>query len=247
MAQWLPGRVAARVDWTENLCSLQVEAAIAPFRAGQFVKIGLGSGDDAVGRPYSLVNAPHEPLLEFYFSIVPEGPLSPRLARLNAGAPVLVMSEASGFLVLDEVPPASHLWLISSGTGIGPFLSMLKTAEPWQRFQRVVLVHAVRHAEELSYRHTIAAVADEQRQKFCYVPFVSREQVDFALAGRIPEALKDQRLEERAGIAIERSHSHVMLCGNPAMVADVTAALKARGLTKHKRREPGQISAETYW
>lgn len=247
MAQWLDGRVVERVDWTENLCSLKVEAAIAPFRAGQFVKIGLGSGEDTVGRPYSLVNAPQEPLLEFYFSVVPEGPLSPRLVRLNPGERVLVMPEANGFLVLDEVPPASHLWLISSGTGIGPFLSILKTAEPWQRFQRVVLVHAVRYAEELSYRHTIAAVADEHRQKFCYVPFVSRERVDYALAGRIPEALKDQRLEERAGIAIERSQSHVMLCGNPAMVEDVTAVLKARGLAKHKRRAPGQISAETYW
>ena len=247
MAQWLQGRVAARTDWTENLCSLQVEAAIAPFSAGQFVKIGLASGEDTVGRPYSLINAPHEPLLEFYFSIVPEGPLSPRLARLSEGDQVLVAPQANGFLVLAEVPPASHLWLISSGTGIGPFLSMLKTAEPWQRFQRVVLVHAVRLARELSYRHAIAAIAEEHRQKFCYVPFVSRERVDYALAGRIPAALQDDRLEQRAGIAIDAKQSHVMLCGNPAMVEDVTAALKARGLAKHKRREPGQISAETYW
>ena len=247
MAQWLQGRVVERIGWTENLYSLKVEAAIEPFHAGQFVKIGLGSGEDIVGRPYSLVNAPQEPLLEFYFSVVAEGPLSPRLARLNGGDGVLVMSQANGFLVLDEVPPASHLWLISSGTGIGPFLSMLRTAEPWQRFQRVVLVHAVRRAEELSYRHVITAVADEHRQKFCYVPFVSREQVDYALAGRIPDALKDQRLEERAGIAIDRAQSHVMLCGNPAMVEDVTSLLKSRGLTKHRRREPGQISTETYW
>ena len=247
MTQWLQGRVAERVDWTPDLCSLKVEAAIAPFRAGQFVKLGLASGDDTVGRPYSLVNAPQEALLEFYFSIVPEGPLSPRLAHLAVGDTLLVMPQASGFLVLDEVPPASHLWLISTGTGIGPFLSILKTAEPWQRFQRVVLVHAVRQATELSYRHTIAALADEHRQKFSYVPFVSREQADFALAGRIPEALKDGRLEQRVNLPIDAKQSHVMLCGNPGMVADVTALLKARGLAKHKRREPGQISAETYW
>ena len=247
MTQWLQGRVAARVDWTENLCSLVVEAAIAPFRAGQFVKIGLASDGEPLGRPYSLVNAPQDPLLEFYFSVVPEGPLSPRLARLDVGDPLLVMSQANGFLVLEEVPPASHLWLISSGTGIGPFLSMLKTEEPWQRFQRVVLVHAVRRAEELSYRHTIASVADKHRQKFSYVPFVSRERVDYALAGRIPAALADHRLEERVNLAIDAKQSHVMLCGNPAMVEDATAVLKARGLAKHKRREPGQISTETYW
>ena len=247
MAQWLQGRVVERTEWTENLSSLKVEAALPAFQAGQFVKIGLDCGGEIVGRPYSLVNAPQESLLEFYFSIVPEGPLSPRLAHLKAGDELLVAAQASGFLVLAEVPPATHLWLLSTGTGIGPFLSILKTAEPWQRFQRVVLVHAVRQAGELSYRHSIAALAEEHRQKFCYIPFVSRERVDYALAGRIPDALQDKRLEARAGISIDAKNSHVMLCGNPAMVEDVTALLKARGLAKHKRREPGQISAETYW
>ena len=178
---------------------------------------------------------------------MPEGPLSPRLAALKAGDAVQVAPKPNGFLVLDEVPPAIHLWLLSTGTGLGPFLSILKTAEPWQRFQRVVLVHAARTANELTYRRAIAEIAEAEPRRFAYIPFLSREAADYALAGRIPPAIADGRLEARAGLALEPTLAHVMLCGNPAMVEDATAALAARGLRKHRRKEPGQISMETYW
>ncbi len=247
MAQWVEGQVVERIDWTDRLHSLRIEAAIEPFRAGQFTKLGLEIDGETVGRPYSLVSAPNEPLLEFYFSNVPEGPLSPRLSRLAPGDAVLVAPRANGFLVLDEVPPAIHLWLLATGTGLGPFLSILNTAEPWQRFQRVVLVHAARSAAELTYRRTIARVLEAEPKRFTYIPMISREQADYALAGRIPQAIADGRLETRAGLALDAALAHVMLCGNPAMVEDATAALAARGMRKHRRREPGQISVETYW
>ena len=247
MAQWVEGRVIERIDWSGRLHSLRVEAKIAPFRAGQFTKLGLPIGDEIVGRPYSFVNAPGEPLLEFYFSTLPEGPLSPRLAALRPGDAVQVAPNPNGFLVLDEVPPAIHLWLLATGTGIGPFLSILKTEEPWQRFQRVVLVHAARTADELAYRRAIARIAEAQPKRFAYIPFLSREAADYALRGRIPTAIADGRLEARAGLALEPALAHVMLCGNPAMVTDATAALAARGLRKHRRQEPGQVSTESYW
>jgi ferredoxin--NADP+ reductase len=247
MAQWIEGQVVERIDWTPRLHSLRIAAAVEPFRAGQFTKLGLKLGDEVVGRPYSIVSAPDDAVLEFYFSTVPEGPLSPRLSQLKAGDAILVAPKANGFLVLDEVPPAIHLWLLSTGTGIGPFLSILKTAEPWQRFQRVVLVHAARSADELTYRRAIARVMEDEPKRFCYIPVVSREETDYALAGRIPQAIADGRLEARAGLALDAALAHVMLCGNPAMVEDATAALAARGLRKHKRKEPGQISMETYW
>lgn len=247
MAQWVEGRVVERIDWTDRLHSLRVEAAIEPFKAGQFAKLGLRIGEETVGRPYSIVSAPGEPVLEFYFSTVPEGPLTPRLSRLKAGDAVLVAPKPNGFLVLDEVPPAIHLWLLATGTGIGPFLSILRTAEPWQRFQRVVLVHAARTAAELTYRRAIARVLETEPKRFAYVPVISREETDYALAGRIPQAIADGRLEARAHLQIDAALAHVMLCGNPAMVEDATAALAARGLRKHKRKEPGQISVETYW
>ncbi|MBX3647009.1 MAG: ferredoxin--NADP reductase [Rhodocyclaceae bacterium] len=245
--QWIEGRVIERIDWTDRLHSLRIEAQIEPFRAGQFTKLGLQIGDEIVGRPYSIVSTPGDPVLEFYFSTVNEGPLSPRLSALKAGDAVQVAPKANGFLVLDEVPPAIHLWLVATGTGLGPFLSILKTPEPWQRFQRVVLVHAARTAAELTYRRTIASVAEAEPKRFSYIPFLSRETADYALAGRIPQAITEGQLEARAALRFDPAQCHVMLCGNPAMVEDATAALAARGLRKHRRKEPGQISMETYW
>lgn len=246
MANWIEGQVVGNTAWTERLYSLQVAAEIAPFVAGQFIKLGMSVDGVEVGRPYSLVNPPHTELLEFCFSIVPDGPLSGRLAALHAGDRLLVAPRANGFLVLAEVPAARALWLISTGTGIGPFLAILRTEEPWQRFERVVLVHAARLARELIYRDVIEEVGAAHPAQFAYVPFVSREAADFALPGRIPQAIADGTLEARAGAPFD-AQSHIMLCGNPQMVADAEKALTTRGLRKHRRREPGHITVETYW
>lgn len=246
MAQWVEGVVVANIAWTERLHSLQVAADIAPFSAGQFIKLGAMIDGVEVGRPYSLVNPPHLMPLEFCFSVVAGGPLSGRLAAMREGERLLVAPRANGFMVLAEVPAARVLWLIATGTGIGPFLAILRTAEPWQRFERVVLVHAARMAGELVYRNVIDGIAAAQRGQFAYVPFVSREPTDFALPGRIPQAIADGALESRAGAAFDLQ-SHVMLCGNPQMVDDAQAALIARGLRKHRRREPGHITVESYW
>ncbi|MDA8128778.1 MAG: ferredoxin--NADP reductase [Betaproteobacteria bacterium] len=247
MAQWVQGRITGKTVWTERLVSLQVDAEIAPFEAGQFLKLGLEIGAETVGRPYSLVNAPDERPLEFCFSIVPDGPLSGRLAALNAGDSVLVASHASGFLVLGEIPAGRHLWLIASGTGIGPFLSILKTAAPWQRFERIVLVQSARLASELMYRDTVERVAEAHPERFAFVPLVSREATDFALTGRIPQAIADGQLEARAGLGFDARDSQVMLCGSPQMLAETQQLLTERGLTKNRRREPGNISVESYW
>lgn len=245
--QWTQGRVSGKRAWTDTMISLQVCADIEPFEPGQFIKLGLDIDGEIVGRPYSLVNAPDQQPLEFTFSVVPSGPLSPRLAALDMDARVLVAPRANGFLVLREVPEAAHLWLMASGTGIGPFLSILRTDEPWQRFERVILVHAVRHAGELIYADAVREIAEQRSRRFAFVPFVSREATDFALSGRIPQAIADGRLEARAACVIAAESSHVMLCGNPRMVEDTTAALLARGLRKHRRKEPGHISVENYW
>jgi ferredoxin--NADP+ reductase len=246
MSAWLQGRVIENRRWTETLFSLRVEAPPLGFEAGQFVRIALDLGGERVARPFSFVNAPEDPVLEFYGVIVPEGPLSPPLSRLAAGDALHVADNPSGFLVLSEVPPAEDLWLLSTGTGIAPFLSILQTATPWQRYKRIVLVHAVRQARELVYRELIWEMKNRHADQFQYLTFVSREQNPGSLEGRIPAAIADGRLEARAApIAPERSQ--FMLCGNPQMLKDTTAALVAKGLRKHRRRTPGQISVEAFW
>jgi ferredoxin--NADP+ reductase len=247
MSKWLAGRVAGQTRWTERLLSLQVQAPLGPFEAGQFTKLALDVGGERVARPYSLVNAPGAGPLEFYYNVVEAGPLSPRLAALGEGDEVFVAPSPAGFLVLREVPEAENLWLIATGTGLGPFLSILRTETPWQRFRRVTLAHATRTAADRAYRPLLEEIARTRAGRFALVAFVSREAVDGALPGRVPAAIADGRLEAAAGAELSAARSQVMLCGNPEMVKDVTAALEARGMRKHRRRAPGHITVETYW
>lgn len=254
MSSWLPGKVIENRRWTGSLFSLRVRLGTgAPklaFRAGQFVRIALdlevGNAGSRVARPFSFVNPPADPVLEFYGIVVPGGPLSPALARLAAGDALYVADNPSGFLVLSEVPPAEDLWLVATGTGIAPFLSILRTATPWQRYRRVILVHAVRHARELVYREMIEEVLRTRSGIFSYIRFVSRENAPQTLNGRIPAAIADGRLEAAAQ-PISAARSQFMLCGNPGMLKDAGAALAARGLRKNRRRAPGQITVESFW
>ena len=239
---WLEGRIVENRQWTESLFSLRVEGPRLDFQAGQFVRIALDIQGERVARAFSFVNPPHDPVLEFYGVIVPEGPLSPRLARLKAGDVLHVASNPAGFLVLREVPDCETLWLVATGTGIAPFLSILRTETPWQRFRNVVLVHAARYGKELVYRQII-----EKLPGLRHVSVVSRERHPGALEGRIPAAIADGRLEKAAGVTLDPSSSHVMLCGNPQMLTDAQAALAARGMRKHRRRNPGHITVESFW
>src|ERR1044071_4012020 len=208
MSAWLEGEIVENRHWTDALFSLRVQGAALSFQAGQFVRIALDIDGERVARAFSMVSAPGEPLLEFYGIVVPGGPLSPRLARLKPGERLFVASNPAGFLVLSELPDAETLWLVSTGTGLAPFLSILRTEAPWRRFRNIVLVHAVRYARELVYRDLIAGMS-----RLKYVPFVSREAHPGSLAGRIPQAIADGRLEQAAGLAIG-GDSQFMLCGN---------------------------------
>jgi ferredoxin/flavodoxin---NADP+ reductase len=246
MSGWLQGKVIENRAWTQALFSLRVECPALNFEAGQFVRIGLDIGGERVARPFSFVNAPDDLVLEFYGVVVPEGPLSPGLARLKPGDSLHVADNPAGWLILPEVPPAEDLWLVGTGTGIAPFLSILRTEAPWQRYRRVVLVHGVRRAEELVYRHLIEDVMRKRDGRLSYVRFVSREETPGTLRGRIPAALADGRLEAAAA-PISPERSQFMLCGNPDMLKDMQAALIARGLKKHRRRSPGQITVESFW
>ncbi len=250
MSAWLEGTVVGQDRWTDRLLSLKVEMpAGVPairFEAGQFGKLALDIDGERVARPYSFVNPPDTGPLEFYYAIVEGGPLSPRLARLAAGDKVHVAAGVAGFLVLSEVPDASTLWLVATGTGVGPFLSILRTEAPWERYRRVVLVQAARHANELAYADVVETIAKANPGRFSYVSITSRDDGG-GLRGRIPALIDDGSLEARAGAGLSAADSQVMFCGNPDMVRDSIAVLTTRGMKKHRRRNPGQITVENYW
>src|SRR5437016_7481096 len=247
MQKWVEGTVVNQKRWTQTLFSLQVEADVAAFEPGQFAKLALAVEGEMIARPYSFVNAPKERPHEFYYVTLPDGPLTQRLCKLEAGKAMYLASRPAGFLVLSEIADGENLWRISTGTGIGPFLSILKSEAPWQRFRQVVLVHAVRHAEELSYRDSIERLLGEHGEQMRTVSFVSRENKPGARDGRIPLAIEEGRLEAPARLARSVKTSQVMICGNPEMVTDTSAALARRGMKKHRRREPGHITVENYW
>ena len=247
MQKWVEGTVVAQKRWTERLFSLRVNAELAGFEAGQFAKLALALGGEMVARPYSFVNAPRERPHEFYYVTLPEGPLTQRLCKLDSGDTLYLAPRPSGFLVLSEVPASARLWLLATGTGLGPFLSILKTDVPWQRFKQVVLVHAVRHADELTHRDTIEGLLVRHGEQMRTVSFVSRERAAGSLHGRVPAAIEDGSLEAAAGVVLSAEDSHVMLCGNPEMVSDTVEVLTRRGMRKHRRREPGHITLENYW
>ena len=248
MANWLEGKIVENRHWTGTLYSLKVAVDNFPtFTAGQFTRIALDIDGARVARPYSLVNPPSEPLLDFYSVLVDDGFLSPALHKLKAGDPIYVSDLVSGFLVLEEIP-AEHkkLWLIATGTGLGPFLSILQTSAVWTKFERIVLVHAVRFEAELAYRPTIEGLLREHSH-LAYIPFVSRENPPYALKGRIPAALANGSLEEWAKCKMDTADTHLMLCGNPAMLKDVQGAMQPRGFLRNRRRSPGHITTENYW
>ena len=245
MADWLTGKIVEKKCWNDRLYTLRIECDFDTFESGQFVRVALDIDGERVARPYSLVNRPGDDFLEIYFNIVDEGPLSPRLAELEDGDEIFVTDRANGFLTVSELPQCRHLWMLATGTGVGPFLSILKNQDAWQRFEKIVLVYSVRDISELAYQQQVAEIQAQWPQKFSFVPLVTREKVEGMLNQRITDSIEDDSLEQTTGFVIDED-SHVMMCGNSAMIADVTAVLEKRGLRKHRRREPGHITTEKY-
>jgi ferredoxin/flavodoxin---NADP+ reductase len=246
MTGFAEGRIAARRDWAPGLTTLTVEAVIAPHTAGQFVNLGLERGTELVRRSYSIASVPGAPL-EFYLKEVPGGALTPDLTRLAVGARVLVEQKPQGFFTLAYVPPCRDMWFVATGTGLGPFIAMLRGPEVWQRFERVVLVHGARRVEQLSYAEELSELAAAHPSRFTRVSVVSGGEHGAALPGRVTTAFADGTLEARAEVALDPERAHLMLCGNPDMILELTALLATRGLRKHRVRTPGHITSEKYW
>ncbi|AYA41510.1 ferredoxin--NADP(+) reductase [Xenorhabdus nematophila] len=248
MANWVTGKVTDITNWTDSLFSLKIHAPIEKFTAGQFAKLALEIEGERIQRAYSYVNAPDDNHLEFYLVTVPEGKLSPRLAALQTGDELLLTEQAAGFFVLDEIPDCQTLWMLSTGTAIGPYLSILQQGKDLGRFENIVLVHATRWGKDLSYLTMMRELEETFQGKLRIQTVVSRENWPDSLMGRIPALIENNALESAVGLPLQAENSHVMLCGNPQMVRDTQQLLKEqRNMTKHLRRKPGHITSEQYW
>lgn len=264
MAQWQSGVVQQHVQWDETFHSLKISTQAIEFQAGQYTRLGLEVDGSLIARPYSFVNPPTQPLLEFYFNTVPDGPLSNRLAQLEVGDQVEIATPVSGFMVLDELPPGRELWLFATGTAIGPYLSMLGSEQLWQRFERVLLVWGTPFKHRQHYAPVLNQFSARYGDRFRWLACLSRESseesnsivqneprvsdtVERIVSSRMTVALEDGRLEQQLAAQLTAEDSQVMLCGSPAMVTEMLSALKRRGLTKNLRRSPGQITVERYW
>ena len=210
------------------------------------MNLGLYLASGFVSRSYSLASAPGEPL-EVLLARVADGALTPALFELQTGASVVLDPKAQGFFTFDYVPPHRELWLLATGTGLGPFLSMLRSGEAFERAERVILAHGTRGAAELAHREELETLAQARGGAFVYLPVLSRQHEPDLLEGRLTTVLTNGALEARAGTTLAAERSHLMLCGNPAMIEEVTALLLARGLRRHRQRNPGHITTEKYW
>ena len=223
------------------------------FRAGQFTKLGVTKADGStVWRAYSVVSSPYDEFLEFFSIVVPGGEFTSELSRLKVGDTLMVERQAYGYLTLDRFIDGRDLWLLATGTGVAPFLSILQDFEVWEKFERIVLVYSAREARELAYQDLIADLAQreylaEHVHKLTYIPIVTREDVPGALNGRITTLIESGALERAAGVELSPEHSRVMLCGNPQMIDDTRKLLKERNLQLSLTRRPGQVAVENYW
>ncbi|MCL1138702.1 ferredoxin--NADP reductase [Shewanella pneumatophori] len=248
---WIEGQVVSRQDWSDKLFSLRIKADIGDFIAGQFIKLSQVVDDKRIGRAYSLVNPPGTDYIEILAVAVNDGQLSPNLQALEVGDSIDVATKATGFMTLDELPKneqkGKHLWFIATGTAVGPFISMMATNEPWQSYDKVILVYGVREVQDLAYLQLLKQFEVDHPEQFKLVLSVTREPFADAFNQRIPELVVNGELESKTGININSSDSQVMLCGNPGMISEMQQLLTDKGLVKNLRRAPGQITVEKYW
>lgn len=252
--QYTVETVTAIRGWTPKLFSLCLTRSPGfRFEAGQFARLGVETTGGIVWRAYSMVSSPYDDTLEFFSIVVPGGEFTSELARLSVGDRVLVGKAAFGYLTLDRFPDGRDLWLLATGTGVAPFVSILSAPEVWQRFENVILVYSVREAAEMAYREHIGALArhplfgDDARRKLRFIPVVTRETVAGALGQRLTALIDDGRLEQAAGLKFDPARSRVMLCGNPEMVADTRRILQGRGLALSRLSAPAQLAVEQFW
>jgi ferredoxin--NADP+ reductase len=237
--------------WTDSLFSFTATRDPAfRFVSGQFAMIGLEVEGRPLLRAYSMASAHHEDNLEFFSIKVPDGPLTSRLQHLKEGDKILVGRKPTGTLIQDNLLPGRRLYLLSTGTGLAPFISIIKDPETYTRFEQIVLVHGCRQIAELAYGESIIAdlsdseyFGDFVRGQLVYYPTVTRE--PFRNRGRITHLIDTGQMFSDIGQPpLDVAEDRVMLCGSPAMLADLRPLLEERGFSEGSHGEPGHFVIE---
>ncbi len=242
-----------RRHWNDHLLSVRItRPPDYQFLPGQFARIGLTDEQgEKIWRAYSIVSAPDEPFLEFFLVVLPDGKFSARVAKLLVGQSLLLEKPAQGFLTLDRFKNGQDLWLIGTGTGLAPYISMLRDPSTWKRFENIVIALSVREACDLAYIEEIQLLATGHTRGEARLRFIKSLTRDSDVAdtmhGRLTTLTECGDLERGAGVLFDHDRSRFMLCGNPDMVEAMRAILKTRGFLMNRRMTPGHIIVENYW
>ncbi len=252
MAAFNSEQVLGVRHWNDKLFSFTTTRDSAfRFTNGHFVMLGLEVKGKPLMRAYSIVSANHEAHLEFLSIKVPDGPLTSRLQHLQVGDNVLISRKPVGTLVVDDLRPGKRLFLFATGTGLAPFMSIIKDPEVYERFDTIILLHGVRFVSDLAYHDEICEALPNNeyfgelvREKLVYYPTVTRE--EFRHRGRITHVVQSGQLFQDIGQApLDPATDRAMICGSPTMLADVSAMLDAYGFEVSKGvGQPGDYVIE---
>tara|TARA_B110000503_G_scaffold27555_2_gene44029 strand:- start:24710 stop:25483 length:774 start_codon:yes stop_codon:yes gene_type:complete len=251
MAQILREEVTSVHHWTDRLFSFKTTRnAGFRFKNGHFTMIGLEQEGKPLMRAYSLASANYEDELEFFSIKVPDGPLTSKLQNIQVGDSLLVNSKSTGTLVQDNLLPGKHLYLIATGTGLAPFLSIIRDPETYELYDKIILTHGCRYTDELAYRELITEhlpqheyLGDSVRDKLIYYPTVTREKFDNN--GRLTDLLRIGKLATDIGLPpINLEDDRFMICGSPSMLKDICALLDSRGFRESRHGEAAHYVIE---
>ena len=242
--------VTAVTHWTDRLMSIRTTRGLAlRFQSGQFTMIGLPVDGKPLLRAYSIASPHYEDHLEFYSIKVQDGPLTSRLQHLSVGDQLMVGPKPVGTLLLDNLLPGRNLWFLATGTGIAPFLSLIRDLAAYERYEHVVLVHGCRDVAELAYGAKMVEdlrsneLLAEFGHKLVYRGLTTRE--TSASQGRITDQISDGRLWNITGLPeLDPAQDRVMICGSTAMTVDLTEIMLARGFTEGSAFVPGRFVYE---
>lgn len=235
MAAFSTERVLNVHHWNDTLFSFRTTRDPGlRFENGHFVMIGLEVEGKPLLRAYSIASANYEEHLEFFSIKVQNGPLTSKLQHLKVGDPIIVSKKPVGTLVLHDLLPGKNLYLFGTGTGLAPFMSVIKDPETYERFEKVVLVHGVRQVSELAYADFITTelpenefIGESVKEKLIYYPTVTRE--PFKNRGRVTDLIESGKLCDDIGLPhLNPEHDRVMMCGSPSMLKDLCAILDAK-------------------